>query len=487
MLHRLVIPFLALATAAGASVEVRLDGDKLWMKSNNASLREVMQAFAHAGVAVRYDEGITGTCNGSVDGAPLDRTLAELFQQMGYVFTYDLVRGPLGDYTRLAGIQVFRIGNKDAMKPLLDDGRFAVTRMPGHPPFVADELLIGFKPGTNMDQVRAMLAQAGGTIVSSIPKIGVYRIRLPPGANVLALVDMLRQNASVAAIEPNYVSQLPRGAGRADPTIDALRQLGLPGKGAATVAVLDSGQLSGNGYDAGVVGRYNAIQPGAPMSDAVGHGTQMSMIVAGSVAPGGAAGDAAAVPVLAVRAFDEQGLTSNYALMDAIGYAEAQGARVVNLSWGSESSSEFVRSAITTAQNDGMIVVAAAGNEATGKPVYPSAYPGVVSVAALNADGTVWQNSNYGSTVTVAAPGTASFPVGHDGPPGDYAGTSIASAYVSRALAEYLTLNPTATPQQAVTALTTSVTDAGAPGKDPQYGYGKLDEAAMAKLLGTAK
>ena len=478
------IALASLAISSRASVDVRLDGELLWMSADKATLREVMQAFAHAGVSVRYDDGISATCSGVLTNADAGKSLADLFGPFGYVITWDVVRGPIGDITRLAEIQVFRTGNKDAAKPLVDNNKLPVTRLPGHPPFVSDEILVGFKPGTKMDQVRAMLAKVGGTIVSSIPKLGIYRIRLPPGANVLSLVDMLKTDGVVADVEPNYVTQLPRGTGIADANSPALRNLGSPAKGAATVAILDSGQLSGNGYDAGVVGKYNAIQPGAPMTDAVGHGTQMSMLVAGSVSPTGATGDGTGeVPVLAVRAFDDSGLTSNYALMDAINYAGDQGAKVVNLSWGSDTSSDFVSAAISKAQTDGMIVVAAAGNEPTGNPVYPSAYPGVVSVAALNADGTPWQSSNYGSTVTVAAPGFANFPVGHDGPPGDYAGTSIASAYVSRALAEYMTQNPSATAAQTVSALKTSVTPVGT-GSNPHYGFGALDTAAMQRLLG---
>jgi hypothetical protein len=485
MFRKTVIAAILFATASHASVDLRLDGDRIWMRADKATLRDVMQAFVHAGVAVRYDDGISATCSGTLTNAPADKALSDLFGPFGYVITYDIVRGPVGDYTRLAEIQLFRAGNKDAARPLVTDGKLPVTRLPGHAPFVSDEILVGFKPGTKMEQVRAMLAQAGATIVSSIPKLGIYRIRLPPGANVLSLVEMLKKDGIVAAAEPNYVTQIPQEKGTAGANSPALKNLTPAARGAATVAVLDSGQLSGNGYDAGVVGTFNAVQPGAPVGDPVGHGTQMSMVVAGAVSPTGVAGDAnpAAVPVLAVRAFDDQGLTSNYALMDAINYANTQGARVVNLSWGSDNNSDFVHASIQQAQNDGMIVVAAAGNEPTGKPVYPSAYDGVVAVSALNADGTIWQSSNYGPSVTVAAPGYANFPVGHDGPPGDYAGTSIASAYVSRALAEYLTKNPTATPAQAVSALTTAVTPVSG-GKNPYYGYGKLDAAAMTKLLG---
>jgi len=132
-----------------------------------------------------------------------------------------------------------------------------------------------------------------------------------------------------------------------------------------------------------------------------------------------------------------------------------------------------------------MIVVASAGNEPTGKPVYPAAYPGVIAVSAVSPNGTVWDKSNHGDFVDLAAPGYATFPVGYQGPPGSYAGTSISSAYVSRSLGLYFAKNPTATSAQAIAALNSSLTDAGDKGKDPFYGGGVLDSTAVGRLLGT--
>jgi hypothetical protein len=233
-----------------------------------------------------------------------------------------------------------------------------------------------------------------------------------------------------------------------------------------------------------IVASYDALNPGSSLNDPAGHGTQMAMIASGAIFPGGVPpGEAEGVPVIAVRTFDDNGNTSNFALMRAIDYAIAQGARVINLSWGSDTSSDFVETSVAHAQSKGLVVVASAGNAPTGKPVYPSAYPGVVSVSALDTSGTVWDKSNFGSTVTVAAPGMATFPVGHEGPPGAYAGTSISSAYVSRQLALYFTKHPQATTAEAKKALTGAVTDSGQPGRDPYYGYGALDSTAAAMLL----
>ena len=131
-----------------------------------------------------------------------------------------------------------------------------------------------------------------------------------------------------------------------------------------------------------------------------------------------------------------------------------------------------------------MVIVAAAGNEPTGTAIYPAGYAGVLAVSATTEGGTLWDQSNYGEFVSFSAPGTATFPVGYQGPAGSYAGTSIASAYVSRALALYFARHPNASTAEAVAALKAAATDAGAAGRDTQYGFGAIDAAAISRLLG---
>ena len=67
--------------------------------------------------------------------------------------------------------------------------------------------------------------------------------------------------------------------------------------------------------------------------------------------------------------------------------------------------------ALAVAASKGIISVAAAGNDPTGKPTYPAAYPSVLAVSAIQPDGAVWPQSNYGSFVDLSAPGFATLPV----------------------------------------------------------------------------
>jgi len=239
--------------------------------------------------------------------------------------------------------------------------------------------------------------------------------------------------------------------------------------------------------DGSVRARYDAVDPSRSLSDPLGHGTQMAMVAAGSVTPGGVESGFGRqrVPLIAVRAFDDEGRATSVGLIQGIEYAIQQGARVINMSWGTESNSEFLRNAIALARKNGVVVVASAGNEPTRRPVYPAAFDHVIGVSAMNSDGNLWEKSNYGRFISAAAPGTGSFSVGHNGPPGNYAGTSIASAYTSRAMVRYFQRHPKATVEQAEKAFYAALTDAGPTGTDDRYGRGALDNAAMQKFLGT--
>jgi len=208
----------------------------------------------------------------------------------------------------------------------------------------------------------------------------------------------------------------------------------------------------------------------------------MALIASGGIAPAGMqpAGDAEGTPLVAIRSFDDEGATSNFAIFNAINFAQDNGASVLSLSWGSETKSEFMESSITHAQDQGMTVVAAVGNTPNGIASYPAAYDGVIGVGALAADGNVWEKSNYGNFVDVTAPGQANFPIGHDGPPGAYSGTSISTPVVARAFSQYMAQNPGTTQDQMLNAFYTSLSPAA---NAERYGRGKFDQAAYNRFL----
>ena len=125
----------------------------------------------------------------------------------------------------------------------------------------------------------------------------------------------------------------------------------------------------------------------------------------------------------------------------------------MSLSWGSETRSGFLEKAFAQASGKGLIIVASAGNEPTGRPVYPAAYGSVIGVGAAGPDGKAWEKSNYGHFVSLYAPGFAAFPVGYKGDPGTYAGTSISAAFAANLIANVLSHNPKASREEVIKAL----------------------------------
>jgi len=473
-----------LAALPALSHEVRINGEQITLNAKNTPLQDILADFVQAGINVKVDPDINTRVTGKVKNMDLSKALEEILVPYGYALIWDVVPGPLGDMTRLEEIQIYRRDKPRNLAPFMPENNFRIAQGPqsGDPEFVADEILIAMKPGTNIDQFKILLAQIGGTVIGSIPELGIYRIRLPANSNIAALVDMLKANQIVSRVEPNYAYKLPR-ENQMELAPDAASSGGASSAraGVPPVAVLDSGLRMLSSLNNLVVGSYDAVQPDRTVDDQAGHGTQMALIASGAIPPTGVSGGENGVPVIAIRAFDDNGYTSSFTMMRAINYAADQGAKVINLSWGTETPSSFLESSMRSAQSRGMVVVASAGNEPTGKPVYPAAYSGVISVSALQTDGTPWKSSNYGKTVTIAAPGTAKFPVGHKGPPGGYAGTSIASAYVASLAAQYIGQNPSSTPAQTQQALIRSASPP--PSGAFSYGRGTLDSAATFRLL----
>lgn len=482
---------LAFGLETAFGLEVRLIGEKVSFKAFNTPLREVLEGFARAGVRVRMDPTIEKVVNITALDEPVEAVLRKLLEPFGYVLIWDVLDGPLGKLPKLAEIQVFPVGQPEKATLLrAPSANFEVTTAPDGrgPRFVANEILIGFRAGTRRDEFEKLIREIAGSVVECVKSVGVYRIRLPDGANVLDLVEQLNRNPLIARAEPNYVMDIvaPMTSGdrpKDSSALDVGREAA--GRSRAAVAVLDSGLLNVNALSGLLVNSFDALDPDRPLTDPVGHGTQMALIAGGIIAPRGTevGSPTRRVPLVAVRAFDDNGRTSSFALMRAMEYAIEQGARVVNLSWGSETSSEFLEAAIQKALKAGAVVVAAAGNEPSGKAVYPAAYEGVIGVSAVASDGKLWPQSNTGPFVMFAAPGEAEMPVGFRGGPGGYVGTSIASAYVAHGIALYFGKYPNASTSDAIEALKSAARDAGPAGRDTQYGYGVVDASTIRQLL----
>jgi subtilisin family serine protease len=167
----------------------------------------------------------------------------------------------------------------------------------------------------------------------------------------------------------------------------------------------------GNGYIDDIHGYDFVMSDGDPM-DRYGHGTH----VAGTIAAIG--NNALGVvgvnwhcKIMACRFLDASGSGYTDDAISAINYAVANGAKIINNSWGGGDYSTLLEDAITNARDHGVLFVAAAGNDASDNdtvPFYPASYnvSNVIAVAATNRYDALSSFSNFGhNTVHLGAPG----------------------------------------------------------------------------------
>lgn len=229
----------------------------------------------------------------------------------------------------------------------------------------------------------------------------------------------------------------------------------------------------------------------ASAADDNGHGTHVAGTIAQTTHNGlGTAGVAPAARILPVKVLSGVGGGSSAGVAAGIDWAVDHGAQVINLSLGG-AYSEVVAIAVRKARAQGVLVVAAAGNDGRLGVSWPAALEEAIGVSATGPDGTLAPYSNFGPGVDLSAPGGDKTRPGGGvlqdtiGPEGhayrSFQGTSMAAPHVSGAAAVLLStgvLSPGEVEQ---------VLLAGADGRlwTPSHGWGRLDLEGALTLIGS--
>jgi len=341
------------------------------------------------------------------------------------------LRGP--DLTQPASPSVF----DELLRRILE-----LARTPGAAP---DELLLSFAKPADLEAFRARAARAGIELLPTDPRLLTARVHVGDGR---ALASELA-GGGFDRVGPNYlawVPALPRlpetdpdNAGGARPfgssgleAIGAGRDRSDWGRG-ITVAVLDTGITEHPQLEQVRLSRTDLVQDGQPVD---GHGTAMASLIAGADPAEG--GVAPAVSLLDIRVADAKGESTTALVAQGILTAVDQGARVINISLGTNADAPVLRRAVEYALERGVVIVAAAGNDQATALAYPAGYSGVVSVAAVDANGVQAFFSNSGSGLAVAAPGVGIVSAYRDNQRVISSGTSQAAAITSGVVATML-------------------------------------------------
>ncbi len=285
--------------------------------------------------------------------------------------------------------------------------------------------------------------------------------------------------------DPYYISQWGLT------TIDAPQAWDVtPGSPNVTVAVVDTGvwytnpDIAPNMWDNldGTHG-YNFINNTEYPFDTDSlqgtyHGTGVSGVIAAVTNNNLQIAGVAQVRVMALKALGSNGEGSSTNTSLAIQYAANHNARIINLSLGTNSTlvgPTDIELAINYAWSKGALVIAAAGNSGTSSLDYPASLPNVVSVGAIDPTGTRASFSNYGSGLSLTAPGVQIYTLdGGNLPPHQLDGTSLATPFVSGVAALILSEDPTLTNVELWNVLNqTAVPPSGS--YSPQYGWGVVN------------
>jgi type VII secretion-associated serine protease mycosin len=276
-----------------------------------------------------------------------------------------------------------------------------------------------------------------------------------------------------------------------------------------TVAVLDSGVNQNVSDLAGSVttGPNLTGLPTSPSNSEWGvHGTWMASIIAGHGHGGGGSGIIGIAPeakVLSIRVIPDKNDPS-YHIYDSKSEHDIQqslasgildavhgGAKVISMSIGYSEPTSAVRAALQYAEQHGVVLVASSGNSGLDDqqhgyaPVaFPAEYPGVLSVAAVNADGAVANFSSDNLSVQVAAPGVNVPAEGRDGQYWLVSGTSPACALVAGVAALIKSRYPGLSPVLVDEALTSTARASADGSYSPKTGFGEVDAAAALQAAG---
>lgn len=360
--------------------------------------------------------------------------------------------------------------------------------------YAPDRLFVSFRLSAPAKARQSALDAIQGTLIKEYPLapgVALVQLNRRSVVDVPAAVSILTQNPAVNYAEPDYwitpldtIPDDPRlgemwGVTSADLPSAWARHTGT---GDMVVAVIDMGadynhpdlatniwtnpdEIADNGIDDDANGYVDDLRgydfyyhDNDPM-DAGTHGTH----VAGTVCAEGnnGIGVVGALWRCKIMVLQFMGPTGGFTsgALDALSYAVNKGVKVSNNSWGTNSFSTPLYTAIQNAQAIGHVYVAAAGNNGRNidaVPLYPAAFnlDNIVSVGSIQSDETPAGSSNFGAiSVDLHAPGVGILSTTAGGSYGLMSGTSMASPLVAGSAALLLSANPALTYQEVVALL----------------------------------
>lgn len=378
---------------------------------------------------------------------------------------------------------------------------------PGNPSMelpAKDSLLAKYIPSqvilktTDKEALNKVLADFKGTIVKEISKLNAYKINIDitKKGSLVDTIKAIRKYSKIEYAEPVYVYKASGSPVTPTDSEYATRQWGPKAVGieeglgiaynrgnGVVIGIVDTGVDYNHPELAGrVLPGYNVYTGESGLDatmDVFGHGTHVSGIAAANLNAGQIVGIAPEAIILPVKVLDDDGYGTSEGIAYGITWAVDNGAKVINLSLGGWGYSQILQEAINYAVAENVPVIVAMGNDGKNYIEYPAACPGAIAIGATDGNMNVAGFSSRGKHISIAAPGVDIYSSLPDGQYATWNGTSMATPFVTGAVALLLGQEPGLTVSQIKSRLEGSVIDVGAPGFDEETGYGFLNLPAF--------
>ena len=406
------------AAPAAESLTWRKDKDAVDADITSWSLIKTLETIAEAtGWQVFLEPGTKKKVSTKFKERPRDRALDLLLGNLGRV----LLPGTNGGPSRLL---VFRNSEKDATRLIRSRGKGAKP--------IPDELIVRMKKGKAVDDLAKTL---GAKVIGKSEVMNSGRLKFESEEAAEKAREALLENEDVSSVDPNFpVIAQPTPDGSSGPGGGSLNLQPRKDGDPLIVGLIDTAvQKLGNNYDAFLLPAISVAGDATLPSDHPTHGTSMFETLLNSIAALSPDGSTTPVKILPVDVYGNGGQASTYEVAEGIVQALKSGARVINLSLGSEGDSPYLHLVIQEGSQAGAVFVASAGNTHTTASMLPAGYQEVNSITAGDSPNSIAPWANISPENDAMAPGTSR--IQFKDANWLVRGTSPAAAYFSGAVA----------------------------------------------------
>lgn len=361
------------------------------------------------------------------------------------------------------------------------------ARTPVTAKVIPGEFIVKFRT-----QSRSGLSRLGLTQKQAIGRTGAMLVTTTSRADTQTILKQLQADPNVVYAEPNCVeTTLEDGPNDPDYAKQYAPQITQAPKGWAInagnpdvlVAVVDTGiDYKHPDLAAKLAKGWNIIANNDQVTDGHGHGTHCSGILGALTDNGvGMAGIAPKNRIFGVKVLSDEGSGTTADVCNGIMKAADMGAKVISMSLGGSGGQQAKQDAVNYALAKDVVVVAAMGNDGRETKTFPGACDGVIGVGSTDQADKRSSFSNFGSWISVTAPGSkiwSTLPTGGSQMGTGYgfaSGTSMATPAVSGVAALVRSQFPNLNQAQVKARIEATADDLGPQGFDKEYGHGRIN------------